>query len=89
MVKHSSKYSCESAVYFDLGQDIIKENCRFAYYFNKTDITPTVLDRGNEIILANLTDDKHIIYNVNNHSLSSINASILKHIVHLWNRSRK
>ena len=25
MVKHKSKYSCESAIYFDLGPDIIKE----------------------------------------------------------------
>ena len=28
---------------------------------NKTDITPTALDGGNEIILANWPDDKHII----------------------------
>ena len=27
MVKHKSKYSCESAVYFNLGPDIIKETC--------------------------------------------------------------
>ena len=47
-----------------LSPDIIKENCKFAYYFNKSDITPTVLDRGNEIILANWPDDKHIICNV-------------------------
>ena len=36
------------------------------YYFNKTDIQPTVLDGGNEIILANWPDDKHIVCNVNN-----------------------
>ena len=41
-------------IYFDLGSDIIKENCsNFANYFNKTDIKPTVLDGRNEIILAN------------------------------------
>ena len=66
MAKHKFKYSCESAVYFSLGPDIIKENCKFAYYFTKTDITPTVLDGGNEIILANWLDDKHVICNVNN-----------------------
>ena len=33
---------------------------------NKTDVSLTVLDGGNEIILANLPDDKHIICNVNN-----------------------
>ena len=53
-------------IYFDLGSDIIKENCNFAYYFNITDIKPTVLDGRNEIILANWPDDKHILFNVNN-----------------------
>ena len=37
IVKHKSKYNCESAVYFNLGSEI-KENSNFAYYFNKTDI---------------------------------------------------
>ena len=60
-----SKYSSKSAIYFDLNPDIIKENCKFIFYFNKTDITPTVLDGGNRIILANWPDDKHIICNVN------------------------
>ena len=66
IVKNKSKYICESAVYFDLGPCIIKENYKFAYYFNKTDVTPMVLGGGNEIILANWLDDKQIIYNVNN-----------------------
>ena len=26
MVKHKSKYSCESIIYFDLGTEIIREN---------------------------------------------------------------
>ena len=52
-VKHKSKYSCESAIYFNLGSDIIKENCNFESFFNRTNIKPTVLDGGNETILAN------------------------------------
>ena len=50
VVKHKSKYSCKNAIYFDLSPDIIKENCKFIFYFNKTDITPTILDGGNKII---------------------------------------
>ena len=50
----------------NLGPDIIKEICNFAYYFNKTDITPMVLDGGHEIILANCPDDTHVICNINN-----------------------
>ena len=65
-VKHKSKYSCESVIYFDLGSDSIKENCNFAYDFNKTDIKATVLNDRNEIILANWPDDKHIVCNVKN-----------------------
>ena len=66
LVKHKSKYSCESAIYFYLGPEIIKENCKCAFYYNKTDITPTVLNRGNKIILANWSNDKHIICSTNN-----------------------
>ena len=66
VVKHKSSYSCESAIYFNLTTDIIKNNCNFDFYFNKTDVTPAVLDGGNEIVLANQPNDKHIICNVNN-----------------------
>ena len=66
MVKHKSKYSCKSAIYFDLDPEIIQENCKFTCCYNKTDIIPTVLDAGNEIILANWSNDKHIICSINN-----------------------
>ena len=65
-VKHKSSYSCESAIYFNLTTDILRKNCNFDFYYNKTDVTPTVLDGGNEINLANWPNDKHIIYNINN-----------------------
>ena len=82
-VKHKPKYSCASAIYFNLGPDMIEGNYDFAYYFNKTDITPTLLDGGNEIILASWTDDKHIICNVNN----DIPVRIPSHPYVLLNRS--
>ena len=66
MVKHMSKYSCESAIYFDLGPEIIKANYKFTLCYNKTDTMPTVLDGGNQIILANWPNDKHIICSINN-----------------------
>ena len=64
IVKHKSSYSCESAIYFNLSTDIIKNNCNFDFHFNKTDVTPAVLDGGDEIVLANWPNDKHIICNV-------------------------
>ena len=66
IVKQKSSYSCESAIYFNLTMDIIKDNCDFHFYFNKTDITLTVLDGGEEIVLTNWPNDKHIICNINN-----------------------
>ena len=66
LVKHKSSHSCESAIYFNLTTDIIKNNCDFVLYFNIMDVTPTVLDGGAEIVLANWPNDKHIICNINN-----------------------
>ena len=83
IVKHKSSYSCESAIYFNLTTDIIKSNCNFDFYFNKTDITPTVLDGGDEIVLANWPNDKHLICNVNN----DIPVKIPSHPYVLVNRS--
>ena len=53
-------------IYLALDSEIIKENCQFHFYYNKTDINPTVLDGGNKIILANWPKDKHIICSINN-----------------------
>ena len=72
-------------IYFNLDAETIKENCKFMFYCNKTDITPTVLDGGNEIILANWPNDKHIICNINNnipikipfHPYVLVNRSVL------------
>ena len=66
VVKHKSSHSCESAIYINLTTDIIKNNCNFDFYFNKTDITPTMLDVGDEIVLAKWPNDRHIICNFNN-----------------------
>ena len=52
-------------IYFDLGADVIKENCEFQYYFNKTDVKQSVHDGGYEIILANWPNTKYVICNDN------------------------
>ena len=54
MVKHESKYSCKDVIYFNLNQVIIKENCKIVFYFNKTDIAPTLLDRGKQNYFSKL-----------------------------------
>ena len=49
-----------SAVYFNLEEEI-KQNCEFEFYFNETNITPSVLDGGHQILLENWPSYKRII----------------------------
>ena len=37
VIKSKSRYSCTSVIYFNLELDVIKANCEFLYYYNKTD----------------------------------------------------
>ena len=66
VVRHKLIHSCKSAIYFDLDKDTIQRNCDFIFNFNKSDITQTVLNGSNEIMLANWPNDKHIISTINN-----------------------
>ena len=71
-MRNKTIHSCESPLYFDLDKDIINKNHDFVFNYNKSDITPRVLDGGNEIILANWPNDKHIICSINNDILIDI-----------------
>ena len=72
VVKSKTRYSCTSAIYFNLGSEIIKENCEFEFHFNKTDVKPTVLDGGYQIILTNWPSYKKIMCSHNNNILICI-----------------
>ena len=61
VVKHRSQHNCKSAIYFDSNAEIIKENCEFQYYYNKTDVKLSVLDGGNEIILTKWPKTKYVV----------------------------
>ena len=65
VVKSNHRYSCASAVYFNSNHDI-KENCDFYYYHNRLEVTPSVLDGGRQIILANWPNYKRIVCTYNN-----------------------
>ena len=52
-------------MYFNSNHDI-KENCEFYHYHNKSDVTPSVLNGGRQIILANWPKYKRIICTHNN-----------------------
>ena len=82
VVKSKAKYSCTSALYFQLDRQTIKENCIFDYYYNKTDVKPSILDGGFEIVLANWPSFKRIVCSTHN----NIPVEILSHPYVLLNR---
>ena len=82
VVKSKDTYSCASGIYFNLNPEI-KENCDFNFCFNRTDVKPSVLDRGHQIILANWPSYKRIICTHNN----NIPADIPSHPYVLLDRS--
>ena len=79
-VKSKHKFSCASAVYFNLNHEI-KQNYKFDYHFNKTDITLLVLDGGQQIILANWPSYKRLICTYKNNTPVNIpsNPYVLLH----------
>ena len=38
VVKHKSKYTCASAIFYELGPPQVIKNCRFYYVYNETDL---------------------------------------------------
>ena len=63
--------------------DGIRANCEFQYYYNKTNIKPTVLDGGFQIILANWPNYRKIMCSHNN----NIPVNIPGHPYILMNQS--
>ena len=82
VVKSKTKYSCASALYFQLHKQTIKDNCVFDYYYNKTDVKPSILDGGYEIVLANWPSFKRIVCSTHNNILIEIPS----HLYVLLNR---
>ena len=83
VIKSKIRYSCASTIYFNLESDMIRANCEFQYYYNKTDIKSTVLDGGFQIILANWPNYRTVICSHNN----NIPVNIPGHPYILMNQS--
>ena len=83
VVKSKAKYSCTSALYFKFDRQTIKENCIFDYYYYKTDVKPSILDGGYEIVLANWPSFKRIVCSTHN----NIPVEIPSHMYVLLNRT--
>ena len=59
LVKHSSKHTCEAALFYELSDEVVKKNCEFEFVYNKS-VVPSVLDGGSELVLANFQSNKEL-----------------------------
>ena len=54
------RHSCESAIFYKLSKEVVYSVCTFDYYYNTT-VTPSVLDGGTHILLANMLSPKRLV----------------------------
>ena len=69
-IKHKSRHSCVSAIFYNLGPAIITKNCKFDYYYNTT-VPPVILDGGRDVLLANFHGPRSL-------KCSSVNGGLAK-----------
>ena len=82
VVKHKSKHSYASTIFYELGPQQVIKNCRFDYMYNAT-VPPVILDRGRYVLLANFHGPRSL-------KCTSINGGLAKpapeHIYAVVNR---
>ena len=70
VIKHKSRHSCVSAIFYNLGPATVTKNCKFDYYYNTT-VPPVILDGGRDVLLANFHGPRAL-------KCSSVNGGLLK-----------
>ena len=71
LVKHKSKHNCESAIFYNLTSHVVYSVCQFKYFYNTT-VTPSVLDGGSHILLANMLSPKRLVCSNNFHMANHV-----------------
>ena len=51
LIKHKTKHSCESAIFYNLTADVVYSVCQFDYFYNTT-VPPSILDGGSNILIT-------------------------------------
>ena len=70
VVKHKSKHSCASAIFYELGPSQVIKNCKFDYMYNET-VPPVILDGGKDVLLANFQGPRSL-------KCTSVNGGLAK-----------
>ena len=69
VIKHKSRHSCVSAIFYNLGPATVTKNCKFDYYYNTT-VPPVILDGGRDVLLANFHEPRSLKCNSMNGGLA-------------------
>ena len=70
VIKHKSRHSCVSTIFYNLGPATITKNCKFDYYYNTT-VPQVILDEGRDVLLANFHEPRSL-------KCSSVNGGLAK-----------
>ena len=70
VIKHKSRHSCVSAIFYNLGPATVIKNCKFDYYYNIT-VPPVILDGERDVLLANFHGPRSL-------KCSSVNGGLAK-----------
>ena len=70
VIKHRSRHSCVSAIFYNLGPATITKTCRFDYCYNTT-VPPVILGGGRDVLLANFHGPRSL-------KCSSVNGGLAK-----------
>ena len=70
VIKHKSRQSCVSAIFYNLGPATINKNCKFDYHYNTT-VPPVICDGGRDVLLANFHGPRSL-------KCSSVNGGLAK-----------
>ena len=61
LIKHKSKHSCKSVIFFDLSKGATESNSRFIYDYSIT-VIPSILDGGLKLFLPTLLNRRDSLY---------------------------
>ena len=80
MVKHTHFDTCESALFYNRSIEVIHNNCKFKYFHNST-VAPSVLDGGDQLLLANFSFQ----HGIDRHPRMMINKPQSSYTLVPWN----
>ena len=52
VIKHKSRQSCMSTIFYNRHPETVTKNCKFDNYYNIT-VPPVIIDGGSDVLLAN------------------------------------